>query len=580
VSLVSKLKAAKTLDDLAALLGYKPNGLSFVLYHIPDAVKYKTFSIPKSQGGVRTIKAPEARIKLLQKHLSNLLYLYLDELEKSGKRYKPVAHGFARSLSIVTNATVHKRRRHVLNLDLADFFPTINFGRVRGVFLKDKRFQFAPKIATLIAQIACHNHSLPQGSPCSPVISNIVGRLLDVRLVRLAKQHKCTYSRYADDITFSTNQKEFPTELALPDPSSTGAWVVGPALTAEITGSGFTVNAGKTRMQFRGSRQTATGLLVNEKVNVRPEYYRTVRSMCASLFSTGKYFAMLPATLTGGTAGDPDVKREYDTFPVLQGRLGYIYQVRDLVESRSSVEKKKDPTATRTLFHRLLFYKNFIRASLPLIITEGKTDPVYLKAAIERRTIFHPRLGHFDAGKFKFAVRFMNFTRTVHDVLQLGGGTGDLKFFILYYKAIFGEFKHRPLKAPVIVLIDNDTGTKEIFGVMRENTDHKLISTETKAPFYRVYANLYLMKTPETGKSKGMTCVENLFEPSLLATKIDGLAFDPDKKHNESGKYGKAIFAEKVVRPNKSSIVFDGFDPLLKRICDVIDDYAANPTYP
>jgi hypothetical protein len=135
---------------------------------------------------------------------------------------------------------------------------------------------------------------------------------------------------------------------------------------------------------------------------------------------------------------------------------------------------------------------------------------------------------------------------------------GDLKFLILHYKAILSEFKHQPLKAPVIVLIDNDTGTNEIFGVVKANTAHKTISTETKDSFYRIHANLYLVKTPETGKSKGMTCVESFFDASLLAIKIDGLVFDPDKKHNEPGKYGNAIFAEKVVRPNKGRSCLTG----------------------
>lgn len=271
MSIIIRLKGAKSLVDLAALLGYKPEALSYILYRIPAITKYTNFTIPKRSGGVRSIQAPDARLKLLQKRLAKVLYMYLAAIEKTGKPHKPVAHGFMPSLSIITNATNHKRRRYVLNLDLADFFPTINFGRVRGVFLKDKRFEFDPKIATLIAQIACENNALPQGSPCSPVISNIVGRLLDVRLVRLAKRYKCTYTRYADDITFSTNQKAFPAELALPDPAGTGTWTIGAALAAEITGSGFAINAGKTRMQCRGSRQVATGLLVNEKVNIRPE---------------------------------------------------------------------------------------------------------------------------------------------------------------------------------------------------------------------------------------------------------------------------------------------------------------------
>ena len=171
----------------------------------------------------------------------------------------------------MTNAAVHKRRRYVLNLDLKDFFPSINFGRVRGIFIKDKRFALDPKVATLIAQIACHDHVLPQGSPCSPVISNIVGHLLDIRLVRFAKAQKCTYSRYADDITFSTNAKAFPADVAAPVSGSEHDWALGAALLKELKKADFEVNPAKTRMQYRGSRQVATGLLVNEKPNVRPE---------------------------------------------------------------------------------------------------------------------------------------------------------------------------------------------------------------------------------------------------------------------------------------------------------------------
>ena len=96
-----------------------------------------------------------------------------------------------------------------------NFFPSINFGRVRGFFLKDKHFSLQPPVATVLAQIACFENELPQGSPCSPVISNLIGHVLDGRLARFAKTHKCTYSRYADDITFSTSRKDFPPEIGV-----------------------------------------------------------------------------------------------------------------------------------------------------------------------------------------------------------------------------------------------------------------------------------------------------------------------------------------------------------------------------
>jgi RNA-directed DNA polymerase len=229
----------------------------------------------------RLIKAPEPHLALLQRRLANRLYECLDELKVgSPPPRRSLAHGFERKRSIITNANLHKRRRYVLNLDLEDFFPSINFGRVRGFFIKDKHFSLRPAVATILAQIACHENELPQGSPCSPVVSNLVGHLLDSRLARFAKMHKSTYSRYADDITFSTSRKDFPPELAFPVPGTTGEWQLGTELREKIEHSGFKINDKKTRMQFRGSRQVTTGLMVNEKVNIRQEYWRQARHMC------------------------------------------------------------------------------------------------------------------------------------------------------------------------------------------------------------------------------------------------------------------------------------------------------------
>jgi RNA-directed DNA polymerase len=570
LSTLEKLKAAKSRDDVAALLGFKPPRLKYILYVMSDSQKYSEFEIPKRNGGTRKIKAPEVRLKLLQRRLANLLYLCLADIDKSGTLRRPLAHGFARSLSIVTNASVHRRRRYVLNLDLKDFFPSINFGRVRGMLIKDKRFELDTDVATVIAQIACHDHSLPQGSPCSPVLSNIVAHLLDIRLVRLAREHKCTYSRYADDITFSTNRADFPAELAAPAEGPKGQWQLGASLLKEIKKAGFEINHTKTRMQIRGSRQITTGLLVNEKVNIRPEYYRTVRSMCASLFNTGSYYQMVPATLVGGKVGDPDVKDVPKTLAPLHGKLGHIYHVRDSVDRRERADKKKHSTATRRLYHRFLTYKNFVALDKPLIIPEGKTDSVYLRAAIEKLTAFHPRLGAIENGKIKMAVRFMNYTSTVHDVLQLGGGSTDLKFFMLQYKDLLKPFKHRPIKHPVILLIDNDDGAKEIFsaaGGLGVSMSHTSTS-----PFYRFAWNLYLIKTPEAGQ----TCIEDFFYPSILSTTVSGKKFNPKKNINIATEYGKVVFAEKVVRTKSATIDFSKFTPLLDRIVAVLDDYSAN----
>jgi RNA-directed DNA polymerase len=283
------LKAASSRKEIAQLLGYKASSLTYILYKLPDAKKYTTFEIPKKSGVVRQICAPVGQLKNLQHRLARLLAECRSEIESKGPKRASLSHGFRKSHSIVTNAKPHKNRRYVLNLDIETFFPSINFGRVRGFFLKNKAFELKEPIATIIAQIACYRNSLPQGSPCSPIISDLIAHLLDVRLAQLAKTHKCTYSRYADDLTFSTNQKLFPAALAFQVGGPGSEWVLGAELVSRIVNTGFAINDNKTRMQCETSRQLVTGLTVNKKVNIRSEYSRAARAMCNSLFTTGKY---------------------------------------------------------------------------------------------------------------------------------------------------------------------------------------------------------------------------------------------------------------------------------------------------
>lgn len=224
MSTLDNLRNAKNLTDLAKLLGFTPKGASYVLYKLPAAQKYRTFEIPKKSGGSRTINAPKKPLSLLQKRLAELLYECVTEHQKSHPRFWHASHGFQKNRTIISNAEVHRRRRFVFNVDIENFFGTLNFGRVRGFFIHDKAFNLDPAIATIIAQIACHDNVLPQGSPCSPVISNLIGNILDLPLLALARETRCTYTRYADDLTFSTNEVLFPTEIALMFTAANGSW--------------------------------------------------------------------------------------------------------------------------------------------------------------------------------------------------------------------------------------------------------------------------------------------------------------------------------------------------------------------
>ncbi|MCY4199361.1 MAG: retron Ec67 family RNA-directed DNA polymerase/endonuclease [Gammaproteobacteria bacterium] len=571
MSHLERLKSATNRKDLARLLGYQPSALTSIIYRTPLAKRYTTFEIPKGSGGSRIIKAPIPKLKKLQRHLANLLCACLVEIDKN-RDVSPVSYGFRKGETLAGNAKNHKRRRYVLNLDLKDFFPTFNFGRVRGFFLKDNSFKLAEEVATTIAQIACDGSALPQGSPCSPIISELVARFLDVRLLRFAKKHGVRYSRYADDIVFSTNQKEFPVALAVKVSADPSSWILGDDLIAEIEGAGFKINTDKTRMHCRGSRQMVTGLVVNEKVNIRREYYRNARAMCDSLFQTGAYFRSLTPNNT--SCERPKTELIASLNP-LEGILSHIYSVTQSEERRSIQEQRKRPRAIRVLYRRFLFYKYCIALEAPLIITEGKTDPVYLKEAIRHRSAFHPILGCKGEDGFGFAVRFFNYGGQAHEIIGLRGGTGDLKSIVLDFqhnlKSGNGRklFNHRPMKYPVILVLDNDEGLKPVASIIKRMFDLS-ITTDSTESFYHIVANLYLVKIPENGVE---SCIEDLFPSKWKEKSLNGKDFSAKNDFDPETQYGKQVFANSVIKPDAHQIDFSGFDPLLKRIAAVICDY-------
>jgi RNA-directed DNA polymerase len=353
MSRLATLKAAASLSDVAKLLGFKPKAVSYILYKQTAATKYKTFQIPKRNGGQRTIKAPIDALKLLQRKLSDLLQDCVDEINAATQRKDRTAHGFRRKRSIITNARQHRHRRWVFNLDLEDFFPSINFGRVRGFLLKNRDFELHEEVATVIAQIACHENSLPQGSPCSPVISNLVAHLLDMRLVKLASEAGCTYSRYADDLTFSTNKREFPTNIAVAagsEGSTSHLWLPGEPLRNVIEHTGFHINAKKTHQMYRTSRQDVTGLVVNKKINVRWEYRHTVRAMVHTLVRTG-VFQILGVTHRNGQAV---LEKRPGSLDELHGMLGFIDSIEFYNKKHTSDAPSKKRSSNENVYREFL----------------------------------------------------------------------------------------------------------------------------------------------------------------------------------------------------------------------------------
>ncbi len=256
-NILSKFKKLRTLSDLAEYLGFAPQKFSYILYKLnggPD-YQYHNFAIKKRSGGCRQISSPDSRLKSLQRCLADKLYdIYLP---------KKAVNGFVRKRTILTNAQVHSRKKYVFKIDLKDFFPSIHYGRIRGLLIANP-YGLHWDIASLIAKIACLDGKLPQGSPCSPIISNMICAFMDHQLTELAKVCGCYYTRYADDLTFSTNKKEFPCELAI---CEGGIWHPGGALSAIIEKNSFSINVQKTLMRTRSDRQLVTGIVVNDYPN-------------------------------------------------------------------------------------------------------------------------------------------------------------------------------------------------------------------------------------------------------------------------------------------------------------------------
>ena len=338
---------------------------SLTYYAYKKKNNYTSFKVPKKSGGFRTINAPVGGLKHIQSSLNIIL-------QSVYKPQMPV-HGFRRSRSVVTNAKLHTGKNYVYNIDLKDFFPSIHKARI------EKRLQIPPfnlsgekvEIATLISRLTTQkvfeftdkntgekevvpaakaldntlmlalrspeilkfkkdvnigNYKkyavLPQGAPTSPTISNFICDRLDRRLMGLAKRFNVKYTRYADDITFSSmhnvyqNDSEFIVEM-----------------NKIITDQNFEINPKKTRLQKRGYKQEVTGIIVNDKTNVNRHYIKQLRAMLYSIEKHGIEKAQ-ESFIKHYTDDMGHVKKNVPSIlNVLSGKLDYLKMVKSAEDS-------------------------------------------------------------------------------------------------------------------------------------------------------------------------------------------------------------------------------------------------------
>ncbi len=325
----NELPPLETPTDLAEALGVGIPELRWMAYHrdLAERIHYRRFTIPKKSGGERAIWAPLPKLKAAQRWI---LRAIVERLPVHG-----AAHGFLPGRSIFTNAKAHTGARIVLGMDLEDFFPTVTWRRVKGVF---RTAGYREQVATLLAMLcteapreviehdgrtyfaALGPRCLPQGAPTSPALTNTLCLRLDRRLAGLARSQGWRYTRYADDLTFS-----LPMGGRSPAKARVGT-LIGSARRI-VEDEGFAVNADKTRVLRRGSQQKVTGLVVNG--DGPPRVPRTLRRQLRAAIHN----------LESGRPLPPD-----ESFARLCGYAAYVH-LADADEGRAMLDALHDLAA-------------------------------------------------------------------------------------------------------------------------------------------------------------------------------------------------------------------------------------------
>ena len=284
---------------------------------------YTSYKIKKKSGGLRTIESPDETLMAIQKKLNFYLQSYYYHIKPKH------VHGFVlnpyRTISvanIVENAKMHVGKKYVLNIDLKDFFSNISANKVKKMF-SGKYFIFNDFMTMVLTLLVTYKGKLPTGAPTSPAISNFVCLDLDQSLLEFSNSNGLTYTRFADDLTFSSDEEITDVLLLM--------------IKEVIRLNGFIVNNKKVRIKSSVRQQKVTGIVVNEKVNVDRKYIKQVRAMLHHL----KLEGLTAATMKHFGLSDRNQMLELKFMNRLSGYINFIGMVRgkkDLIFKKYDVD--------------------------------------------------------------------------------------------------------------------------------------------------------------------------------------------------------------------------------------------------
>ncbi|KAB2790410.1 RNA-directed DNA polymerase [Brucella anthropi] len=243
---------------IAAYLGIS-SALVRQIMHNPN-YHYRVFPIQKSSGDPRMISTPKTYLKVMQWWINDNI---LNKIQLSES-----VHGFRKGKSYITNARVHFGARHILNVDIKSFFDNITTPQIANVF---SSIGYCESGSLTLAALTSKQGKAPTGAPTSPMIANAIFLKADEQLIEFARSKGLRYTRYADDLTFSSDHR-------------IDEEVVG-KVNAIVKSSGFQLNDKKTKFMGPGDRQEVTGIIINERMNLSKEWRNFARGYIHSILS-------------------------------------------------------------------------------------------------------------------------------------------------------------------------------------------------------------------------------------------------------------------------------------------------------
>jgi len=256
-----------SLNSLAYILKTEKRKLSMMA----KQPRYRTFTIPKKDGGERMIETPFADLKKVQSYISKYLQsTYYFEKSSSAYGFIVGVRNEQDRRNVLTNAKKHVGKAYMVNIDLKDFFHSVTRDRVLHIF-RNAPFNFKRDLPEILANLTTYQNRLPMGTPTSPVLSNFACRELDRSLQNFANLHGWIFTRYADDMTFSSEE-----------PIAAERYN---ELQAIIKREGFQVNEKKLKFYGPKEEKIITGLVVTDTVTLAPDYIPTIEKEIQQLKS-------------------------------------------------------------------------------------------------------------------------------------------------------------------------------------------------------------------------------------------------------------------------------------------------------